>query len=286
MRAPLLVVMATVVVVLAGCGESPSTGQGRHLQRPSSTKALDSIAVLGHSGATGTQSDPRDPARDARENSWATGENPEVESIYLRLLADHPALKGHNYNAAANGTAVDSLVPQLESVLATADPLPDVVLIQSIDNDMSCDGTDGQNYRPYAAALDAALTRIEKAIPDVEVFFVSQWASAARYAAWAATHEDRVRSNSTPGPCQLFAHGRLRPAGVRSTQRIFDGYWAQVVRVCAAHPGCFTDGGAEQAMVPTDADFGPDLNHLSIAGQHQFAELAWAAFPDQIKQQP
>ena len=71
---------------------------------PARTRRLDSIAVLGHSGATGTMSDPGDPSRDAHENSWATGDNPEVESIYLRLREDHPDLKGHNFNAAVNGT--------------------------------------------------------------------------------------------------------------------------------------------------------------------------------------
>lgn len=70
------------------------------------TRRLDSVAVLGHSGATGTQSDPDDPDRNATENSWATGTNPRVRSIYQRLLSTHPHLRGHHYNQAVNGATV------------------------------------------------------------------------------------------------------------------------------------------------------------------------------------
>jgi hypothetical protein len=58
----------------------------------------DSIVVLGHSGATGANSDNR--GVDVKANSWATGTNPEVESIYLRVLALNPAVEGNNTNLA------------------------------------------------------------------------------------------------------------------------------------------------------------------------------------------
>ncbi|MCW2781463.1 MAG: family lipase [Marmoricola sp.] len=271
-----------VVLVLAGCGGAePTTIRST---KAVATRDLDSIAVIGHSGATGTLSDPLDPSRDARENSWATGDNTEVDSVYLRLLEDHPALKGHNYNEAVNGTAVDDLVPQFESVLAKANPLPDVILIQSIDNDMRCDGTDSENYGPFGKALDRALTHMENAIPDVQFFFVSQWSSAQIWTAWAGHHIEQVRAFSGAGPCQLFHKGKPRKAGIQTMQKIVDSYWAQIVTVCAAHPECFTDHGVEQRFVPTDQDLAADLNHLSIAGHRKFAAIAWAAFPDEIKQ--
>ena len=253
---------------------------------PATTRRLDSVAVLGHSGATGTLSDPRDVRRDARENSWATGDNPQVDSIYLRLLADHPDLEGHNYNAAVNGTTVQDLSSQFESLLTQANPLPDVILIQTIDNDERCDGSDPDNYRPFGRTLDQTLTRIEKAIPDVQFFLVSQWATVEAWTAWAAHLEEQVLANSGTGPCDVFnAKGTPRPAGIRSMQEIVDSYWAQVTRVCAAHPGCFTDGGAEQAdFIPRDRDVAFDLNHLSIAGHRKYAAIAWQAFPEEIKQ--
>lgn len=255
---------------------------------PAATRRLDSIAVLGHSGATGTMSDPRNPSADAHENSWATGENPDVQSIYRRLLADHPAMEGHNYNAAVNGTTVDDLVPQFESLMEYAEVVPDVILIQTIDNDMRCDGTDGDNIKPFGETLDRSLGRMERSIPRVSFFLVSQWATVESWTAWAAHLEAQVSANSGSGPCDVFdAKGRPRPAGIRSMQRIVDAYWRELERVCSRHPRCSTDGGAEQReFVPTDRDVAVDLNHLSIAGHRKFAAIAWKAFPDELKERP
>lgn len=253
-----------------------------------STRRLDSIAVLGHSGATGTMSDPEDPLRDAHENSWATGDNPRVDSIYRRLLEDHPELEGHNYNHARNGTAVDDLKFQFENLLTEADPLPDVILIQTIDNDMRCDGSDPDNYRPYGRTLDQTLALMEKTIPNVQFLIVGPWATVEAWTAWASRHEEHVLVNSGTGPCDVFdAKGNPRPAGMRSLQEIVDSYWAQVEKVCAAHRGCFTDGRAvETEFVPNDRDLSADLNHLSIAGHAKYASIVWRAFPSEIKQRP
>jgi hypothetical protein len=171
---------------------------------PQMTRRLDSIAVLGHSGATGTLSDRQNITRDAHENSWATGENPRVRSIYWRLLQDHPAMEGHNFNAAVNGSTVNDLESQFEALLTEADPLPDVVLIQTIDNDMRCDGTDADNYAPFARTLDDALATIEEKIPNVQFYLVSQWATVENWTAWAANDVEKVQQNSGNGPCDVF----------------------------------------------------------------------------------
>ena len=95
----------TVAVVMLGtlvaCG-SDGSDTSRHPGSPpasanstrdvATTAQMDAIAVLGHSGATGTMSDPQDPSRDATENSWATGENPHVRSVYQRLVERYPAI--------------------------------------------------------------------------------------------------------------------------------------------------------------------------------------------------
>jgi hypothetical protein len=78
--------------------------------------------------------------------------------------------------------------------------------------------------------------------------------------------------------------GKPRPAGIRSLQRIVDAYWARVESVCAAHPGCYTDGGARQARsLPADKDVAVDHNHASIEGHREAAAIAWQALPDEIK---
>jgi hypothetical protein len=252
------------------------------------TPELDSIAVIGHSGATGTMSNPDDPINNAYENSWATGDNPEVRSIYHRLLATHPALEGHHYNEAVNGTGVTDLADQVDDLAETAEVVPDLVLIQSIDNDMRCDGTDGQNYRPFGRELEKVMQKIESELPGARTFFVSQWADVATWTDWAQHVTIQVEGYSGTGPCDVFdAQGRPRPAGITSMQRITDRYWAQIERVCARHAGCYTDGLAEnREFVPVDEDLSVDMNHLSVAGHAKFAAIAWKALPDEIKNAP
>ena len=269
----------------AAASTAPAVEAESEAPPPVATKRLDSIAVVGHSGATGTVSDPKDPGRDAPQNSWATGENPEVQSIYHRLLATHPALEGHHYNAAMNGSEVDDLAYQIDSLAEEAAVVPDLVLVQTIDNDMRCDGTDADNFGPFGRTLDRALSRIERKLPGARVFLVSQWATVEAWAAWAQHVESHVGANTGTGPCDVFDEkGRPRPAGIASMQRIADGYWSQVERVCGAHRGCSTDGWAEsREFVPTDADLSLDNNHLSIRGHAKFAAIAWSALPQAIK---
>jgi hypothetical protein len=94
----------TVAACSSGGTSSPSPSP--------SSKYPNAIAVLGHSGATGFDSNPDQPGVDAKGNSWATGDNPTVNSVYLRLLALSPGIRGHNVNVAVSGSDVDNLASQ------------------------------------------------------------------------------------------------------------------------------------------------------------------------------
>ena len=107
-------------LVMAACGGS---GSGSAASTSTVSKASEpthhypnSIVVIGHSGATGYNSDPTAPKADAKQNSWATGDNPEVDSIYTRLLAVNGAARGHNVNVAVDGTGVNELAGQVDRV--------------------------------------------------------------------------------------------------------------------------------------------------------------------------
>ena len=68
------------------------------------------MVALGHSGLTGYQSDGG--LFDVPANSWATGTNPAVDSVYLRILAANPAIDGNAANFAVDGADVDELAFQ------------------------------------------------------------------------------------------------------------------------------------------------------------------------------
>lgn len=109
------------------------------------------VVALGHSALTGEGSDPSRPGQEAR-NSWATGTNREVNSIYQRLVAHHPGTEGQVANAAEAGAPASRLAGQARTALASVGA-PQLVIIQSIDGDIRCDGTDDTHVPEFGTAL-------------------------------------------------------------------------------------------------------------------------------------
>lgn len=272
---PLLVALATGCASASPSLPSPAA-HSASASAPSAPSAPVGVAVIGHSGATGYDSDPTQPGQDVLENSWATGTNPEVESIFLHLLADDPGLAGHATNLAIDGSNVVSLSQQATELVGRT-PLPQVVLVQSIDNDMRCDGTDAANYEPYWLHLLDVLDILTQGAPESQIFFVSQWATVETY--------DRVVFSLDPdhltggGPCDTVnpETGQIDPAKEASLQGLVNDYWTIVTDVCGNYPTCRTDGGAMQGMDLAPEDLSADLNHLSVAGHAKMAAIEFEA---------
>jgi hypothetical protein len=214
---------------------------------------------------------------DVPRNSWATGTNPKVDSIYLRILAHNPLIKGHAVNLAQDGARVEDLKEQARKALALH-PLPDLVLIQTIDNDIRCDGTDAQNYAKFGAALTSTLRLISNADAKARIFLVTQPGDVANNAAVTATNPDWVAGWEGTDPCSAFnTNGKIVPAHVAHLQHITDHYFAEQAASCRTVPHCKVDGNAWQRMVVTRADFSDDGNHPSITGLAHRADVTWTA---------
>jgi hypothetical protein len=236
----------------------------------------DSIVVIGHSGATGYDSDPAAPGRDTPANSWATGTNPDVESVYLQVLAHDPAIEGHASNLAVSGSTVVGLADQARSAVALL-PAPELVLVQSIDNDMQCDGNDAQNLPLFRERLTGVLETLTEGLPGARIFFVSQWADVATYSTAVAAIDPGHLAGD--GPCEVVdpTTMELDPRKEAGLQALVDDYFGVVVDACAHFPTCGTDGGAMQGMDLAPDDLAPDLDHLSIQGHRKVAEIAFRA---------
>jgi lysophospholipase L1-like esterase len=278
-------VLLASTLLLFACGSGSTPGRATPAPSPSSAAvtatpgapgSVSSMILVGHSGATGWNSDPNDPGQDARDNSWGTGANPAVKSIYLRLLPANPPLRDHAVNEAVSGSLVTDLDSQLDRAFAAA-PTPDLVLIQTVDNDIRCDGTDGDNYRPFHDTLAAALTKISRQSPRAAILIVSSpWSTVADYAAVAATLPGGRKQFTGTGPCDLFdPSGRPNRAHQRYQQQVIDKYFAQLVDACRQVPTCHDDGGALAHLKIDATDLTPDYNHLSVAGQAKQAALEW-----------
>jgi hypothetical protein len=239
----------------------------------------DSIAVLGHSGATGENSDPSSPGLDVRANSWATGTNPEVDSVYLRILARHPAIADREVNLAEGGATVQRLVAQAREAVSLT-PLPELFLIQIMDNDIVCPAaaTDLQSFR---SNLVTALGILMRGAPGSRVFVTSQFGSPGTFAASLSSAE-RTRfarqAGFGAGPCDFIDQtGRIVPNRLARLDRVTHGYEAQLAAGCRRFTQCTYDGGAFGRVVDRRRYVSSDLNHFSIAGHAEAAAVAWAA---------
>jgi len=178
--APLLC-LATLVVTGCGNHRDAIAGSSRETTPVTAQRARaapgypSSMAVLGHSNATGEDSDPAQPHVVIRANSWATGTNPAVNSVYLKILARNPSIKGHNFNLAQPGATVDDLLIQAQQAVELK-PTPGLFVVQIMDNDMVCPAT-GHDYATFRSKLITALAMLAHGAPHSRIFVVSQWGS-------------------------------------------------------------------------------------------------------------
>jgi GDSL-like Lipase/Acylhydrolase len=244
--------------------------------RPSSYPSA--IAVLGHSGATGFASNPAHPGQDARGNSWATGTNPAVKSIYLRILARNPAIRGHNPNFAQDGATLRELAGQVRHAIALRSK-PQLVLVQIGDNDIRCDGEDATRYADFQQGLTTQLETLAKGLPEAQILVVSPWGTLSSYVRAIQSLGLGFRlEHAGKGPCSLFAPGTgaLVPEHVSYVKRTLNGYTAAMAAACKAVSTCRYDGGAARRLTVTAADLGWRHQHLSIKGHAKLAAIEWA----------
>ncbi|WP_457100529.1 hypothetical protein [Microbacterium sp. P5_E9] len=273
-----LIVGVVAALALAACSNGQPVAAPAESASPPPAEAVpgwpSAIAAIGHSGLTGY--DSAAPGVDARSNSWATGDSPDVNSVYLRILAENPAVEGHAVNVAVDGSNVNGLLGQAKLIVGE-DPKPELVLIQSIDNDMQCDGTDEQHLPVYRDGLVKVMDVLSAGLPDATILFVSQWASVEEYTA-AAMAVDPARIAGT-GLCDVVDPATLEvvPEKVAGLQQLVDSYFNTVVGVCSAYAHCITDEGAMQAMQLDPVDLTPDFSHLRPSGHAKMAEIAWDA---------
>jgi hypothetical protein len=250
------------------------------------------MAVLGHSGATGEDSDPARPHVEIRANSWATGTNPAVKSVYLRILAKNPAIKNHNFNLAQAGATVDRLIVQAQGAVALT-PKPQLFLVQIMDNDIVCPAH-ASDYAGFRTKLLTALGILHRGAPNARMFLVSQWGSPPTYWKALSPAQRRVYGSSSPqGPCQfLTPEGKPVPKELARLDGIIHHYEAQLKAACTRTPRCTYDGGAFGRQIDMHRFISEDLNHFSVKGHAAAAAVAWSTMrrlwviPDDRRRHP
>ncbi len=289
--------LVTVALVLAGCASSApasvpnAVGSGSPESRtpdPAASPSVSSstgpspsaptggpsgVIAMGHSGLTGEGTGGTAMA----ENSWATGTSPDVKSVYLRLQDARPDIAGRAANVA-HGSASASELPGMARQALSIVPTPALAIIQTIDSDIRCDGTDEEHVPEVGGSVAEALDLITTASPDVKVLVVGQLGRPSiPFVEELIAHDPSVVGPLKEGGMCAFldADGQPIQANFDYLTGIIDAYEAEQARVCAAVSQCRTDGGVRAAYVDTLENFSPDYNHLNLKGQAAEAELIW-----------
>jgi hypothetical protein len=280
-------VTAIIALALAvsGCGGADIADQAAAGPATSSNAAAANSAnpvgviAIGHSGLTGEGSDPNRPGQVALENSWVTGTSPQVNSIYRRLAAVRPETDGHVANTAQGGAPASSLAAQAQFALETV-PAPALVVIQTIDGDIGCDGTDDAHVPEFGVALRDALQVVTTASPDARILVVGQLGRPSPSFVKKLVAEDPTMKAALTGTgmCDFFRpDGVLNKKAFATLTSIIEGYETEQARLCATVPNCGTDDGARAAYVDRLENFSSDWNHLNVRGQAEVAEITWPA---------
>lgn len=280
---------ATIAIVVLGCASSAPAGPpSSEPATPVATAApvatatpaatdtpLAGIIAIGHSGLTGEGTGGPGEAMPA--NSWATGTNPAVDSVYLRMTAIHPETTDNVADTAHGGATADQL-PTMAGEALKSVPHPALAIISTIDNDIRCDGTDALYMADFGASVKNALVVIRSASPDTKILIVGQAGRPSiPFVEELVAHEPSLKAAmSGSGMCDLLdASGKPVPAHFEALTKIIESYEAEEARVCAAAPNCRTDGGARAAYVDKLENFAQDWAHLNVRGQAAEAELIW-----------
>lgn len=293
-RVTRLLAVAPLVAVVTACsssGSGPASSPATS-QRPSASSVSSSsppsappsasakpvgIVAIGHSGLTGQNSNPNAHYQDAKQNSWATGTNPAVDSIYLRLVAANPATEGHVANAAVGGTDVTALKGQAATALALV-PNPQLVIIQTTDNDIKCDGSDKANVAAYGATLKETLQSITDATPQSTILIEGGFShpDIAFTKKFVAANPDSKTFMSGNGICDSYdPAGHLLPKNFDTLTAIIKAYEAEGAKVCAKFANCHWAGSLRPAYVDELGTYTDDWNHLNVKGLTGYAALEW-----------
>ena len=240
----------------------------------------NAMAVLGSTVPTGYGSDPKHPFRESRGNSWATGTNPAVRSIYSRLLAVNPAIRGHAFNFSSHGVTVRDLPAQVRKALERTTK-PELLLVQSMPNDVRCDGKDdATRFADYRARVATALQTLAEGLPKARILAVSDWGTLDSYVKSVSSFGKGARlTHAGRGVCSIFApgSGNVVPEHLAYVRRMNAGYDAAFKAACAAVSTCRYDGGAARRIVLKPTDLSHRFDGLTLAGQAKLAAVEWKA---------
>jgi hypothetical protein len=292
-----LIVAWLAAAPVAAAGRLSATAANQTTTTDRASGYPNAMVVIGDSGATGLGSDPGHGLRDQPQNSWATGTNPAVDSVYARILALNPAVRDHNANLATDDPSAAQFSAQVRRAAALT-PRPDLVILEYGDRGLAtCDGNDAANYATVRADWSSALARVTNELPDARILLVSAWGgsyatpwgSIDSYVKYLDGQDKNSRlKHAGRGICQLVdsPSGSVVPSRVAYVKKTWAGYEAQKAASCAQVPQCRYDHGAAMRIAVTAADLTSGGDGMTVAGNAQLAAAEWSVIAAAVRDVP
>ena len=228
-------------------------------------------------GASATRAALTCEARDCSANSWATGTNPAVNSIYLRIKAVHPAIEGNVYNDAVGGENMSDLRDQIEVVIGHR---VQFVIVDMGGNDICAPNEAGvTSPESFRADFEDAMDLLLERRPNTRIAVVS---IPSMYHLWDLFDRDTraVEVWNRNGTCASMLANPTSTARADVERRARVNEKEIVLNnvlglVCATYTNCRYDGGAAFEYSFAASDLGRDYFHPSLAGQATAAAAMW-----------
>ena len=221
---------------------------------------------------------------DCTSRSWSTGSYSYVSSHYRRILANNPAIYGHNHNDAADGARAGDLARQAGTAV---NQRVEYVTIEIGAND-ACRSSESlmTPVSTYRTQIDTALATLKQGLPgNARVFIASipdlkrLWYigknSAAARLAWSSF---KICQSMLANPLSTASTDVARRDRVQ--QRVMD-YNTQLAQACAAYgPRCdFDDNAVFNYRFTLSQVSHWDYFHPNTEGQRVAAQITWNAGP-------
>jgi lysophospholipase L1-like esterase len=235
----------------------------------------NSMAALGDSI---TQAANSNPFGDQPQNSWATGTNASVNSLYSRILAQNPGISGNNFNLSVSGSRMTHLNGQAAQAVAQG---VDLVTVWLGANDV-CTSSEATMtpVATFEAQFQAGMQTLTSGLPNARIAVVS---IPDIYNLWDILHDNSTATfiwnfysicqSMLANPTSMAEADVTRRANVRQRNIDFNNVLANV---CSQYMHCKFDGYAAFDMVFQPIHVSTiDYFHPSLQGQTLAAQVAW-----------
>lgn len=248
----------------------------------------NSMDALGDSITRAFDSDTSQILTDVPANSWSTGTNPSVNSIYSRILSASSVISGNNSNDAMTGAHISDLDGQVQKAVSK-NAVFITILMGANDACTSSEAT-MTSVDTFQSEFSQAMQDLSLGLPDARIYVASVpnvyhlWelfnSNPSADAIWTNYH---ICQSMLANPTSTAAADVQRRQDV--LQRIKD-FNSVLQSVCAQYIHCRFDNGVTfNTAFTADQVSTIDYFHPSVAGQAALAAGNYAVtfdFTDNI----